>query len=367
MTCLPHPLYADDTTADEWLAAVGAVAGLLSSTNIAGPFSKPAAALALAFGTGSAIAASWGDGDFDWSGFGRSMAVLGSSTVLYGTLLGPAHVRMGKAIESGISGVLTKFPEDLAAAFISNGLAGYTGAKIVDPLLNDLLDLPCTGNDQTYGDALGSALQTASPLVIDLDMDNKPDLIPIETSPVFFTVLNTAPDFAQKTGWVSPEDGLLALDKNLNGVIDGRSELFGNTPDGVFVGFRNGFENLAQYDHNHDNIINNQDTVYGSLRVWQDSNTNGYSEPNELCSLSDADITAINVASTSYEQMVEGQRVSDISTVTYGDGANGKIWDVWFDVNNINSVYKTTQPFSPDVFDLRNWMAWGILRIYGGR
>lgn len=106
MACLPHPLYAHDTTADEWLAAAGAVAGLLASSNLVGPFGKPLAALALAFGTGSAIAANLDNGEFDWSGFGRSMAVMGTSTLLYGSVLGPMHIRWGHAVENKISDLL---------------------------------------------------------------------------------------------------------------------------------------------------------------------------------------------------------------------------------------------------------------------
>ena len=69
-----------------------------------------------------------------------------------------------------------------------------------------------------------TAKTTRSPLIVDLDGDG------VETTTVengaYFDHDNNG--FAEKTGWVGKDDGLLARDLNGNGQIDDGTELFGN-------------------------------------------------------------------------------------------------------------------------------------------
>lgn len=96
--------------------------------------------------------------------------------------------------------------------------------------------------------------------------------------------------------------GFLALDRNQNGVIDNGEELFGNfTPLGPNMTALDGFEALAWFDRpeaggNADGWIDPGDAIWPSLRVWIDLNHDGFSQPDELFTLSDLNISAMSTA-----------------------------------------------------------------------
>lgn len=90
----------------------------------------------------------------------------------------------------------------------------------------------------------------------------------------------------ESISFVRPGSGFLALDRDGDGSINSGSELFGPLTG-------NGFAELARYDEDDNNWIDESDPMYGRLRVWSRDPQGG----DKLFSLADKDIGALGLGS----------------------------------------------------------------------
>jgi hypothetical protein len=189
------------------------------------------------------------------------------------------------------------------------------------------------------------------PLTLDLDGDGLETSGLSATNPILFD--HDGDGVRNGTGWVRPDDGFLALDRNGNGLIDSGRELFGDATiksDGTRAA--DGFAALADLDSNADGKISSLDAQFASLRVWRDLNQDGISQSGELFTLDALGIAAIDVARTANNQtLANGNQIADLGTYTRSDGSVGTTGAVAGNLADVNLAGDTFHRQFTDTLD----------------
>lgn len=168
------------------------------------------------------------------------------------------------------------------------------------------------------------------PIVLDLDGDGV-ELTAAVQSPGF--------DFfgtgrVNATGWFSGGDALLVYDGNANGVVDDVSELsfLHNSPESV-----TDLQALAAFDSNNNNYLDAGDGAFGLFKLWRDHNFNGISEPGELVTLFEGDVSSLSLLGQGGPFTVSGNDVYASTTFFRLSGGSGVAFDVGFEAHSRGS------------------------------
>ena len=187
-------------------------------------------------------------------------------------------------------------------------------------------------------------IATGSPLALDLNGDGVQTLATEQGVDFDLQASGTA----QHVGWVDCQDGILVLDLNNDGLINTGAELFGDhtvLPNGSKAA--DGWQALAQYDVNLDNIIDQNDAVFAQLKVWVDANTNGKTDSNELKSMHDLGIVSINLSADNNAINQNGNNLRGFSSYTTDDGSQHQIVDAWLVVNQLTQLEEQQKSATP--------------------
>ena len=217
--------------------------------------------------------------------------------------------------------------------------------------LGDLIKLPWEGK-----------YHIVDPMILDLDGDGIETMTAGQYQGALFD--HNKDGIRTATGWVKPDDGLLALDRNGDGIINNGGELFGDSTllaDGSRAA--HGYAALVELDSNGDGKVDAADEQFADLRVWRDLNSDGISTASELFTLEELGIASLDTAyKNTHTGLAGGNTLVQQGSFIKADGSSGQMGDVNFVVNNLYGNYADKIALTPEQMQAANLQGIGGLR-----
>lgn len=181
------------------------------------------------------------------------------------------------------------------------------------------------GSTVLTGRGVRDAATRLQAIVVDFNR-NGADLIDAAKSNALVDATNSG-DVAQ-IGWVKSSDGILALDRNGDGLVDPASEMsfVGDVPN-----TRTGLQGLAAYDDNSDGILSAADSSFAKFLIWRDANGNGVSDVGEVQTLAQAGVKDLRLSVSQVRPdrgVGSSNDVLGVSQIDFSDGSSRALYDV---------------------------------------
>jgi hypothetical protein len=197
-------------------------------------------------------------------------------------------------------------------AAVSTGYAPYYAVSGTNFLGSDTDWIVQNGQLKEYGQEYYVA-SAADPLLLSLDRQDI-NLLPAGSVPFDFN------GTGQKTptGWMGSDTGMLVLDTDGKGILGSGTSIV------------EGFSELDMLAPGTNGVINATDPIFTQLQVWNDTNEDGTIEQGELHSLASLGIQSIDFNSVPVTEVIGGNSVTAVGTVTFTDGTTERLDDVTY-------------------------------------
>ncbi|QZH76686.1 MAG: hypothetical protein JY451_10940 [Erythrobacter sp.] len=179
------------------------------------------------------------------------------------------------------------------------------------------------GIERLYFAADNVTISLAAPIVLDLDRNG------IVTSTTSTTT--AAFDFdgdgrADRTAWIGAGDAFLFIDRDGDGTVSDAGELsfLADSP-----GALTDLAGLRSFDSSGDGVLDTADHGFGAFGVWQDADSDGVVDEDEVSSLVAAGIAAIGLSATlpDANNGIDGVTIVQQGSFTFTDGTSATFYD----------------------------------------